>query len=104
MAFSEQQKNELRGLCEQLATWISNNGHAHMTVIVDGNSAELCEGLVGMSNLIYPNTDSRQELFKALENADYPGWSDIQIDAFINQLRQSTLSDICPIPDMPNTK
>lgn len=108
MRYTNKQMSELRSLCEAVALWLQENSHPHMTITISQNSCELSEGVFADPDLLGFASEERQyeseRLVNALEKADYNGWSDVQIDAFIAQIKQSLLGGVGPMPDMPEAK
>jgi hypothetical protein len=42
--FTEEQRKEFEELCRPIIKWINNNGHPHMTAIIDTVHYELLSG------------------------------------------------------------
>lgn len=48
MGLTPEQRTELESLSKPLMQWITDNGHPHMKLIIENESAELVEGIVGI--------------------------------------------------------
>ena len=47
---NDQQRKEFKKLADQLIKFLNDNGHPHMKVIIDTNSAEIVEGVSAYQN------------------------------------------------------
>lgn len=45
MILTPEQQEEFRLICNPLLFWLNENCHPHVSVIIDGTSAELVEGI-----------------------------------------------------------